>query len=386
MYGTPDMSFVEYSFKAYTLLFKKITLDLIGSLNTKKTKIDSSKTWVISNTLNNNKSTSYLRKHIKQVQFLQINRKNNNNDTLRIGFYPENIFKLIRFLILTDEKWYRYNPHFLYDVFNFNDTLISLFKVNKPKAIIFSNDHYFLNRMLLNESRKHKITSIYIAHASVSNYFPPLEFDHSFLFGQSMLEIYKRIGVIKGNTYLVGNSRSDDLIDLRKESRDRNIIGIGINPLDDLNLVKITIEKLLERYKNINIVIRFHPRIKTYKIINSRRVIYTSSQNEDLKTFLRRISVLICGNSGLILDAAISGVRSIQFHHEINPMEDNYGFIKNEIAKLCSNYYELFEIINDFHSLEYLKKTKYFEESIGSNYEGNVKKKIGQKIYKIIYE
>ena len=218
----------------------------------------------MSNSLNNNKSTSYLGKYLKQVQFLHINRKKINSDTLSIRFYPKNIFKLIRFLILTDEKWYRYNPHFLYDVFNFNDTVISLFKENKPKAIIFSNDHYYLNRILLNESKKRKITSIYIAHASVSNYFPPLEFDHSFLFGQAMLDIYKRIGVINGETYLFGNSRSDDLINLRKESRDRNVIGIGINIQDDLNLVKITIEKLLDVFSNYDNEIT--EKIKAYKI------------------------------------------------------------------------------------------------------------------------
>lgn len=380
------MAFIEFSFKAYVLLFKKIISDLIGLFNRKKIKIDSSKTWIVSNTLNNNKSTSFLKKQLKQVQLLHINRKKINSNTLSIGFYPKNILKLILFLILNNEKWYRYNPHFLYDVFNFNDTLRTLFKENKPKAIIFSNDHYFLNRLLLNESKKHKITSIYIAHASVSDYFPPLEFDHSFLFGQAMLDIYKRIGDINGETYLVGNPRSDDFIDLRKKSRDTNVIGIGINSLDNPDLVKITIKKLLERYKNINIVVRFHPAQKPYKITNSSRVKYTSAQNEDLKMFLRRISVLICGNSSLILDAAISGVRAIQFHHEIHPMKDYYGFIKNDIAKLCCNHDELFKMINNFSSLEYLKNTKYFEESIGSNYEGSVKKKIGEKIFKIINE
>ena len=35
-YGTPNLSFVEYSFKAYVLLFKKIILDLIGLFNRKK--------------------------------------------------------------------------------------------------------------------------------------------------------------------------------------------------------------------------------------------------------------------------------------------------------------------------------------------------------------
>ena len=384
-YGTPDMCFVKFDFRAFYSLLRKMLVDMICIFHKNKCLINDSEVWVVSNTLNNDLSSDYLNLYIEDIKFYKIER-GFVKSPINIGFNFKAIIELCFFLIHTDVKWYKYNPHLLYDVFNFNYTLKNLFLLNKPRAIVFLNDHYYLNRMLLNAAKQAGINTIYIAHASVSKFFPQLEFNHSFLFGKHMLETYKGIGIIHGNTYLFGNPRLDDFIELRNLKRKRNVIGIGVNYLDDFKLVELTIKNILSRFQDVYIKVRFHPACKVVKIFDFERVEVTFAKTDSLKSFLEKISVLICGNSGLVLDGAVSGVKCIQFPHEIQPMEDNYDFIKNGIAVYCSNYDELFEALFNNESSEFLQKTAYYEASIGSKHEGGVKKKIAMKISDILHE
>jgi len=373
--------------KPYLLLFKKIANDFFNIIYKKDNiKIEPKDIWIIANTSNNYNSTLFLRDYLNNTKILQIKRRNNHIENLNIGFYWSTIFDLVRFMFFNKDKWYRFNPELLYDSVNFHNKVKKLFLKVKPKAIIFSNDHYHLNRILLKEAKKNGIPTIYIAHASVSDIFPPLEFDHSFLFGRAMQEKYFNIGNINGKTHLLGNPRSDELISIRILSRDPNIIGIGLNLLDDFEMVKLTIEKLLKENKSLIINIRFHPRSQIKRILIDNRVNYISANDQSLSSYLAGISTLISGNSSLILDAAIAGVKPVHFYHEKEPIIDYYGFIEKGVAKLCVSHNDLVNELKNTSSLEYLKNSKHFEESIDSAYQGNVKKKIGEKIYKIIYE
>ena len=83
---------------------------------------------------------------------------------LLIGLYLRNrsafrIFNIVAQSIGFYEEWKR------------------LFKSIKPRAIVFSNDHVWNSRALIHAAIEAGIPTIYIQHASVSKYFPPLIFD-----------------------------------------------------------------------------------------------------------------------------------------------------------------------------------------------------------------
>ena len=56
-----------------------------------------------------------------------------------------------------------------------------------------SNDHSPANRALLLVAKSKGIKTVYMQHASVSNLFPVLDFDYSFLDGVNAYNIYKEI-------------------------------------------------------------------------------------------------------------------------------------------------------------------------------------------------
>ena len=65
-------------------------------------------------------------------------------------------------------------------------------KQTNLRKVVFSNDHNVQNRLFLHACKLSNIHTSYIQHASVSQYFPPLNFDLSFLYGEVDYEKYKK--------------------------------------------------------------------------------------------------------------------------------------------------------------------------------------------------
>src|SRR5690606_33507240 len=68
-----------------------------------------------------------------------------------------------------------------------------LIKLTKPERLWLSNDHTYVNVAFLYASKKLRVKSFYLQHASVSDMFPPLNFDLAFLDGKIALNIYSKI-------------------------------------------------------------------------------------------------------------------------------------------------------------------------------------------------
>ena len=74
---------------------------------------------------------------------------------------------------------YAYIPYFL-----------QIIKKNKTKFILSSNDHNSSNRSLRLAAEMMSIKTIYLQHASITKYHPPLEFDYALLDGKKAEEGY----------------------------------------------------------------------------------------------------------------------------------------------------------------------------------------------------
>ena len=87
-----------------------------------------------------------------------------------------------------DKKIIKSNPFAF--LFSYGKFLLAreILKKYNPKILFLSNDHSPFNRCLLHHSKSMGIKTIYMQHASVSDKFPPLEFDYSLLDGQESFE------------------------------------------------------------------------------------------------------------------------------------------------------------------------------------------------------
>ena len=80
------------------------------------------------------------------------------------------------------------------------------------------------------------IPTIYVQHASVTPYFPPLGFDLNLLEGQATFDQYSKNGPVPGEHKLVGMPKFDTFINFRNQSSSVQNVGICTNKMDQMML------------------------------------------------------------------------------------------------------------------------------------------------------
>ncbi|UUX92245.1 hypothetical protein [Methanoplanus endosymbiosus] len=224
-----------------------------------------------------------------------------------------------------------------------------------PQLIIMSNDHSFSNRSLLYMSKSLNFKTVYLQHASVSNRFPPLEFNYAFLDGKIAFDIYKQTGVGRNQknikVFLTGsqkprisrvfcrkdsNNLSHKNFHYQEENDNENhsiiIFGIAITRSDDINCAISFCEKIL-RHNNIHIIIRNHPSQSTFNIQKMcdelKNVTVEDSQKYNLQNFFNKIDLMIASNSSIHLEATLSGIPCYYKEFGKSVTSDYYGYLKN---------------------------------------------------------
>lgn len=256
-------------------------------------------------------------------------------------------------------------------------------KKAKPKTIIVSNDHNSDLRILIQLAKKYNVKTVYLQHASVSVKFPPLsQFDMALLDGESAKATYQSVGALAKNTFLVGIAKLDPY-KIKAISREKGksiVIGIALNALYNQEVLKKLLN-VLELLPNKQVIIRPHPggarNQKNIKILANEYLFSISSpEAETTGEFLSKTNVLLAGNSGVLLEAAILDVTPIYIELD-NSIFDYYGFVKYGVAKYLDMGLNEKKIILSF-SQEFIpsaKSVKYFDESIGSSFYGESAKK-----------
>lgn len=271
--------------------------------------------------------------------------------------------------------WSHLNTIIKYDAV-YESLRISLTK-DKPRAIIFSNDHNAFCRALLVVAKDLGIKTIYIQHAAVTNRFPPLKFDYNLLEGQDSVEKYQQAGPIQGEVLLVGMLKFDNYYPIINQRTTVSSVGIALNPQDDINLILQTFEIISAEFSDLNFWVRFHPSLlaKDYKV--SSRFLVSNPQEENSFDFLSRIDLLFSGNSSIHLEATLMNVKSYQFStkEEI----DYYGFLKKGLidrVELNINNISL-KIIENRTIRSYVRDRAIpFVSTIGTRWDGRTRQRI----------
>jgi hypothetical protein len=227
---------------------------------------------------------------------------------------------------------------------------IDLLKKIDPKIVIISNDHSVSNRSLRLSAEILRIKTIYVQHASVSELFPPLEFNYTFLDGKIAHQIYLNCykNQTENNLRIKQNIKNCEIIlsgqkklvikkKINQEFEKLNI-GLAVNELDNFNHVR----EILGHIKNIEskCIIRTHPaqdqvfirKLSKY-IENKDWLIWSDARVQMISDYFANINIMIASNSSIHLEAAIAGLPTFYYEMSENLVKtDYYGYVKNGIS------------------------------------------------------
>ncbi len=362
-------------------------LRLFGNLfrsseNSKKLK---GKVWLYVVSQNNYDSLKFLEDSLPYSIFVAGQGKKlgkYKNDAQRVSlrrkvfYYYKYIPLLIQFLKYKPESTKRFFD-ILYDAVGFYEVYRYKLRKYKPSAIVFANDHNADARAMLLAAKSLGIKTIYIQHASVSSFFPPLQFDLSLLEGQDSLDKYKLCGPVAGRVELVGMPKADKYLTNRNSRQHIHTVGIGCNLLDNPQKIKSLLQVLSNAFPDIHFILRPHPRDSRDLAAlagGAKNIILSDSSKEPVFEYLQQLDVQISGNSGIHLEAVLLNVWSI--YYDFNPaqqLNDYYGFVQNGLVDVANSSEELIKLINsNLHSKpDVVTRAQYHNATVGTKQEGN---------------
>lgn len=253
------------------------------------------------------------------------------------------------------------------------DVYLNVLKETRPKAIVFSNDHNPRLRSLVHAAKKMDIPTIYIQHASVSDFFPPLIFDLSLLEGNDALDKYKKNGPIKGLVELIGMPKFDSFTyQLRKNSVTKNI-GVCTNFLTPVLAIYKLLDELVVNFPECQITLRPHPgytnEIDKSKI--NKQILFSDGKKEGVFEFLEKQDVIVAGESGIHLDASLLKRISIYYNFgKKAAYPDYYGFVRNGLIEEAFTQKDLVSKIRNSNKDVSIHKLQYYNALIGTEKEG----------------
>lgn len=335
------------------------------------------KTWLFFSTSNNYNSLKFLTNELKDAILIGFGASFGQPNDIHLPFHRKAFYlwkypKIRRF----------FKQHYGHDAVRFGDFLfnsVGLYEIAykylkkyQPKCLILANDHSERQRALLNAAQRLDIPVVYIQHASITHFMPPLDFDLSLLEGQDALDKYRDLGRIKGKVEFIGMPKFDKYLQFRKTSETITNIACCTNLLDTQKEIEATLKQLAAHFPKCQISFRPHP--NDNRIFNLPDTIAVSTKSETSFDFILRQDVLIAGTSSIHLEAILLNVNSIYF--EITALEENlidaYGYVKNGLVEKAVDIHNLIEKIENLqqNNPPVFQKAKYYNAVVGTAYEG----------------
>lgn len=261
---------------------------------------------------------------------------------------------------------------------------------HKLKMIVMANDHMLLTRCLVELAEKHHIKSLYVQHASVTEKFPPLRFDFSFLDGAESFEKYKAVGNMRGKVFLSGSPRFDDFY-ISQGKIKKYDVGVALNELDSEDKA-LNLCLYIKSHYSSSIIVRPHPgmlipdNLLFHKERFTEQGFEISDPRNDLSyVFLESIKVMVANESGIHLDAALMGVPSLLYNFSENVVLDWYSYIKKGLIRKCESFEEVVNRLNSGYRLPE-NAVRYYAASFKTDMDGKVGEMIAEFIRKILFE
>jgi hypothetical protein len=203
----------------------------------------------------------------------------------------------------------------------------------KCKKVIVTNDHSICPLSFLLAAKNKGVRSYYIQHASISEAFPKLLPDVALLEGQQSLDFYNKIGNYSKEIRLIGIPRMDGVLGYRNKYDKCRIVGVCLKSHYPSELIKSIIAEVRAIKSVTKIILRPHPGdpVDLFKSLDDDDIDFSDARKERPVEFIKKIDVLISGESSIILEAALMRIRTLYIDDKCLPF-DLYGYVKYGIT------------------------------------------------------
>lgn len=168
---------------------------------------------------------------------------------------------------------------------------------NNIAYFISANDHSFWQQMI-KYSLSNEVKKLFFQHALTNPKFLPLDYDLAFLWGKRSFDIYSRNF---SKSILINFGKLGIKPSFSNECKNNRVIGIAINKMDDLVLVRRFVLGLIR--SSYEVIVRPHPNMnEMLGLVNDRSDMYFD-----------RIDIQVAGLSGIHVDALERKIKTFVF-------------------------------------------------------------------------
>jgi hypothetical protein len=220
----------------------------------------------------------------------------------------------------------------------------------QPSLVVMSNDHNVNTRSLRLAAEMLDIKTLYMQHASVSEIFPPLEFDYALLDGMVAYQTYvdcyelqkdanERIEKNVGKCQVLLTGQKKLVVQNAEQNESERVcVGLAVNQIDDFHCVQAILDRLSSM--SLICIVRTHPYQNTdflqqlHSYSHGKAWLTLSDpRKQPLADYFANLDALIAGNSSIHLEAALTGTATLYYEmsDEVH-RPDYYGYVKNGVS------------------------------------------------------
>lgn len=198
-----------------------------------------------------------------------------------------------------------------------------------PCALVQANDHSPQRVAASMVFKALGVPRIYLQHAEVSSYFPPLDMEHAVLRNARSLETYAAIGPVAGHTYVIPRGITPDLPSLARERGSG--VKVVVYPTSRVNAsaLRDVIAKLVSNSHVAQVALKPHPgaTVSAADLLGS-----LADEVSYLDTIPEFDHVAVVGNSSVSVDLLQHGIPVYQCFTFDAVEADYYGLVASGIT------------------------------------------------------
>ncbi len=350
--------------------------------------------WLIAGTRNQEVSLDFLRDH--GFQMVPANFYTAHLPAGRINWYrlPKvfYFFHYLGFLLRVARKDWRHFSRIFQELIHgvgvYENQLLVL-RQYQPEVIVISNDIMPWFRSLTLAARQLNIPTVYLQHATVGKDFSPLIVDLALLEGQDTLDKYtvgKRAP--EGAVEIVGMARFEPYAERINTSTRVERVGVAVSLADEPAAVVSVVERLLT-LPGLQVTVRQHPRdTRSLDWQDAANLHHSDARKTPALSFLAEQDLIIAGETGIHLEAALLNVSSVyfQFSTAAQPPVDSYGFLAQGLMPAVPSAEALLELVQEWQNGRPPVKGKaaYYVANADPQFTGSSQQRVLAAIAKLL--
>lgn len=218
--------------------------------------------------------------------------------------------------------------------------------------VCVANDHSPVPRTLLRLCQKKNIKSVYIQHAPVTRYFPPLISDLSILYDRISVFAYeqaaKRTGAQMASGICLLPPFASPFV-APSVGAEPVTVGICLSRLPRLEGLRKLLLLLTQDPRVDSVVLRHHPACNlNLSSLTSFRNVVMERKGTLIAKFLKSIDLVLVPSSGVALECLHNGVPALYISGTDEVPEDYYGFVSAGVMPALEEVHLDHERINSF--------------------------------------